>query len=333
MTHRAFFPPGRAGRARRGLGAILFIAAGMFAASTALAQSAISFVVAATPGTGVDILARVIGKEILANRGTAIVVDNRPGASGNIGAEHVARSRPDGTVLLVAATTFATNAALNTTRLPYNPVKDFTPIALLGTGALCLVVGSSFPANSLQEFIAAARAKPGSINYASPGNGTPQHLAMELVKQEAGIDLFHVPYKGTGGALSDVAGGHVSAMIAPIHTVTPLVSAGKLKVLAVMSPERFAGMAKVPTFKELGLPRAQVDIWYGLFAPAGTAPATIAQLNKDVNIALKGNGVAQSLAKQGITPAGGTPQLLAAKLQEELNRWPSIIKAAKITVD
>lgn len=333
MNHRAFLSPTRDGWARRAWGTTLFIVAGLISASPALAQNAITFVVAATPGTGVDILARVIGKQILANRGTVVVVDNRPGASGNIGAEHVARAKPDGTILLVAATTFATNAVLNASKLPYNPVKDFTPIALLGTGALCLVVPVSFPANTLQEFIAAARAKPGSINYASPGNGTPQHLAMELVKLEAGIDLFHVPYKGTGGALSDLAGGHVSAMIAPIHTVAPLVSGGKLKVLAVMSPERFSGMSNVPTFKELGLPKVQVDIWYGLFAPVGTAPALIVQLNKDVNLALNGNGVAQSLAMQGIVPAGDDPQLLATKLQLELERWPPIIKAAHITAD
>lgn len=333
MNHRAFLSPARDGWVRRAWGTTLFIVAGLISASPALAQNAMTFVVAATPGTGVDILARVIGRQILANRGTAVVVDNRPGASGNIGAEHVARAKPDGTTLLVAATTFATNAVLNASTLPYNPLKDFTPIALLGTGALCLVVPASFPANTLPEFIAAARAKPGSINYASPGNGTPQHLAMELVKLEAGIDLFHVPYKGTAGALSDLAGGHVSAMIAPIHTVTPLVSSGKLKVLAVMSPERFPGMAHVPTFRELGLPKVQVDVWYGLFAPAGTAPATIAQLNNDVNLALNGNGVAQSLARQGIVPAGGTPQVLAAKLQNELDRWPPIIKAAHINAN
>ena len=333
MNHRTLLSPTRDGWARRAWSTTLFIVAGLISASPALAQNAITFVVATTPGTGVDILARVIGKQITANRGTTVVVDTRPGASGNIGAEHVARAKPDGTILLVAATTFATNAVLNASNLPYNPVKDFTPIALLGTGALCLVVPASFPANTLQEFIAAARAKPGSINYASPGNGTPQHLAMELVKLEAGIDLFHVPYKGTGGALTDVAGGHVSAMIAPIHTVTPLASAGKLKVLAIMSPERFSGMPNVPTFKELGLPNVQVDVWYGLFAPAGTAPAAIAQLNKDVNLALKGNGVAQSLAKQGIVPAGGDPQILARKLQLELDRWPPIIKVAHITAD
>ncbi len=333
MVHGSSLFPYSGGRLRRALGAAMFTAASLIWVSPALAQNAISLVVAATPGTGVDILARVLGRQILANRGTAVVVDNRPGASGNIGAEHVARAKPDGATLLVAATTFATNTFLNATTLPYNPVRDFAPIALLGIGALCLVVPASYPANTLQEFISAAKAKPGSINYASPGNGTPQHLAMELVKLEAGIDLFHVPYKGTSGALTDVAGGHVSAMIAPIHTVMPLVASGKLKALAVMSLERFPGLPNVPTFRELGLPKVQIDVWYGLFAPAGTAPATLAQLNKDVNLALKGDGVAQSLSRQGIVPAGGSPQQLARKLQDELDRWPPIIKAANITAD
>jgi tripartite-type tricarboxylate transporter receptor subunit TctC len=317
---------------RHALRAALVLAAG-FTALPALAQNAITMVVATTPGTGVDILAREVGQQLLLNRGTTVVVDNRPGASGNIGAEHVARSKADGTTLLLAATTFATNASINTDTLPYDPIKDFTPIAIMGTGTLCLVVTSTFPANTLQEFIAQAKARPGKINYASPGAGTPQHLAMELVKLEAGIDLFHVPYKASAGATNDLAGGHVSAMIAPIHTITPLVNAGKLKVLAVMSPERFAGMPDVPTFKELGMPKVQVDVWYGLFAPAGTPANVVAQINKDVNQALKGKGVAESLDKQGIEPGGGTPQMLAAKLQNELNRWPPVVKAAHITAE
>jgi tripartite-type tricarboxylate transporter receptor subunit TctC len=314
-------------------GRTLLLAAALAAALQGEAQTALTLVVAASPGTGVDILAREVGQQFMQARGTAVVVDNRAGASGNLGAEFVARAKPDGATLLVGATTFATNASVNAATLPYDPQKDFVPVALLGTGTLCLVVSSSFPASTIQQFIAQAKAAPGKINYASPGNGTPQHLAMELVKLEAGIDLFHVPFKATSSAINDVAGGHVSAMIAPIHTVLPLVTAGKLKLLAVLSPERLASLPKVPTFKEVGLPRLQLDVWYGLFAPAATPPAVVAQLNRDVNQALKGKGVAENLARQGIEPGGGAPQVLADKLQAELTRWPPVVKAAHITAD
>ncbi|MDX3904864.1 MAG: tripartite tricarboxylate transporter substrate binding protein [Pigmentiphaga sp.] len=301
-------------------------------AAAPAAQHTISMVVAASPGTGVDILARAIGQQFATRWGVAAVVDNRPGASGNIGADHVARAKPDGATLLVAATTFATNAAVNQS-LPYDPVKDFTPVALLGTGTLCLVVPASFPASTLAEFVAAAKATPGAINYASPGNGTPQHLAMELFKQEAGIDLFHVPFKGTGGAINDLSGGHVSAMIAPLHTVLPLVKGEKLKILGVMSTERVAPLPQVPTFRELGYDKVQVDVWYGLLAPAGTPAAVVDRLNQQVNEALKAPEVVASLAKQGIEPQGGTPGRMAEVLATEIKRWPPVVRAAQIKAD
>ncbi|OVZ57344.1 hypothetical protein CDO44_18240 [Pigmentiphaga sp. NML080357] len=296
------------------------------------AQQTISMVVAASPGTGVDILARAISQQLAMRSGIAAVVDNRPGASGNIGADHVARSKPDGSTLLVAATTFATNAAVNHA-LPYDPIKDFAPVALLGTGTLCLAVPASFPANTLADFIAKAKAEPGKINYASPGNGTPQHLAMELFKQEAGIDLFHVPFKGTGGAINDLSGGHVSAMIVPLHTVMSLVKGGKLKILAVMSGERVPSLPTVPTFRELGYDQVQVDVWYGLLAPAGTPTAVIDRLNGEVNEALKNPEVIAGLAKQGIEPQGGTPGRMANVLAAEIKRWPPVVRAAQIKAD
>ncbi|MBX6319026.1 tripartite tricarboxylate transporter substrate binding protein [Pigmentiphaga sp.] len=296
------------------------------------AQSTVSLVVATTPGTGPDILARAIGQQLMSRFGTTAVVDNRPGASGNIGADHVARSRPDGSTLLVAATTFATNAAVNRA-LPYDPIKDFEPIALLGTGTLGLAVPASFPAETLKEFVEKARARPGSINYASPGNGTPQHLAMELFKQEAGIDLFHIPFKGAGGAVNDLAGGHVSAMIVPLHTIQPLVNGGKVKVLAVMSAQRAPSMPEVPTFRESGYERVQVDVWYGLLAPKGTPQATVDKLNKEVNEVLKSEEVTASLAKQGIHPEGGKPGRMADVLALEVKRWPPVVRAANITAD
>lgn len=295
-------------------------------------MSNVTMVVATTPGTGSDILARTLSQQFASRLGIVAVVDNRAGASGNIGADYVARAKPDGATLLVAATTFATNAAVHPS-LPYDPVKDFEPVALLGTGTLALVVPASFPANTLAEFVALAKSSSDAINYASPGNGTPQHLAMELFKQEAGIKLFHIPFKGASGALNDVTGGHVSAMIAPVHTVSPLVRGGKLKMLAVMSRERSSAFPAVPTFREQGYPNVQVDVWYGLFAPKGTATAIVQNLNQEVNLALRNADVAASLARQGIDVAGGAPAVMAETLEAELKRWPPVVRGAGIKAD
>jgi tripartite-type tricarboxylate transporter receptor subunit TctC len=212
-------------------------------------------------------------------------------------------------------------------------VKDFAPVALLGTGTLCLVVPSSSTANTLAEFLQMAKTSAKGVNYASPGNGTPQHLAMELLKFEAGLNLFHVPFKGTAGAVNDVAAGHVSAMIAPVHTVMPLVKAGKLKILAVLSSDRVPQMPQVPTFKEQGLPKVQVDIWYGLMAPKGTSPQVIQSINQEVNLVLKNPEIVANLAKQGIDAGGGSPQIMADTLSAELKRWPPVVKAAQIKAD
>lgn len=332
MTSRNLDSAGQRGWITRAGSAWALATALVLHASSHAALGNITLVVATTPGTGSDILARTLSQQFSSRLGIVAVVDNRPGASGNIGAEYVARARPDGSVLLVAATTFATNAAVHPS-LPYDPVKDFEPVALLGTGTLALVVPASFSANTLGEFVAMAKANADAINYASPGNGTPQHLAMELFKQEAGIKLFHVPFKGAAGALNDLTGGHVSAMIAPVHTVGSLVKAGKLKMLAVMSRERAASWPAVPTFREQGFANVQVDVWYGLFAPRGTAAATVQQLNEEVNQTLKSGEIAAGLARQGIDVSGGAPAVMAQTLDSEIKRWPPVVRAAGIKAD
>ncbi len=296
------------------------------------APANLSLIVSASPGTGLDILARTLSQHFGLKGSYATVVDNKAGASGNIAADQVARAKPDGATLLVVGTTFATNAAVNP-NLSFDTVKDFAPVALLGTGTLCLVVPSSSPANNLPEFLQMAKTSAKGIDYASPGNGTPQHLAMELLKYEANLNLFHVPFKGTAGAVNDVAAGHVAAMIAPVHTVMPLVKAGKLKMLAVLSAERVPQLPQVPTFKEQGLPKVQVDIWYGLMAPKGTSPQVIQSLNQEVNQVLKNPEVVASLAKQGIDAGGGVPHVMADTLAAELKRWPPVVKAAQIKAD
>ncbi len=318
---------------RCGLTAAIGLLLSLTGVQESLAQSGpVSIVVATSAGTGVDVIGRVMGEQLSKQLDTAFVIENRAGASGNIGAEYVANAAPNGRTLLVGATTFGTNPAVNT-QLRYHPVKDFTPISLMGTGIISLAVTPNLPVNSVQELIALAKSKPGSINYASPGNGTPQHLAMELLKLETGADLFHEPYKTTGGALTDLAGGHVSAMLVPVDSALPLASAGKLKILAVMSAERFSGLPDVPTFTEAGYPKLQVDVWYGLFAPAGTPSELIAKLNQNVDQALKQPSVIETLKKQAIEPVGGPPERMAELLRSELDRWPAVVKAAHISAD
>jgi tripartite-type tricarboxylate transporter receptor subunit TctC len=310
----------------------LCAAVGMGGQAVTAAPANLSLIVSASPGTGLDILARTLSQQFGLKGSYTTVVDNKAGASGNIAADLVARAKPDGTNLLVVGTTFATNAAVNP-NLPFDTVKDFAPVALLGTGTLCLVVPSASTANTLPEFLQMAKSSVKGVDYASPGNGTPQHLAMELLKFEANLNLFHVPFKGTAGAVNDVAAGHVSAMVAPVHTVMPLVKAGKLRVLAVLSAERVAQLPQVPTFKEHGLPKVQVDIWYGLMAPKGTSPQVIQTLNQEVNQVLKSPEVMANLAKQGIDAGGGSPQVMVDTLAAELKRWPPIVKAAQIKAD
>jgi tripartite-type tricarboxylate transporter receptor subunit TctC len=228
----------------------------------------VSLVVPYTPGTGIDIIARTLGQKLTTRWGQGVVVDNKPGASGNIGSEFVARAPADGYTLLVTATSLVTNAALNR-NLRYDPVKSFAPVGLLATGTMSLIVSNSTPAATVQEFVALAKKRPGELNYGSSGNGTPQHLTMELFKLEAGIEVTHIPYKGTAGAVNDVIGGRVNAMFMPIHTALPYVNQNEMRMLAVVAPERSAVVRVVPTMAEAGFPGVQVENWYGLFAAGG----------------------------------------------------------------
>src|SRR3954454_19529837 len=222
-----------------------------------------------TAGTGPDLLARILGEELRQRWNQPVIVENKPGASGNIGTQDAARAEPDGNTLLVTVNTFVMNASLYKS-IPYDPETSFAPIAEIATGVLALVVHPSLNVASLQEFVAAARAKPGEINYASPGRGTPQHLAMELLKLTAQVDLTHIPYAGSAGAIKDLAGGHVSAMFLPVHTALPLVESGNIRILAVGSARRAHQAPQVPTLAELGVTGFDVDLWYAVLAPAGT---------------------------------------------------------------
>ena len=307
--------------------------------SAALAQDGaawptrtIQIVVPYTPGTGADILARVLGPKLAERWKVGVVTDNRAGASGNIGTDFVAKSAPDGYTLLCTATSFGTNPAVNR-KLPFDPVNGFAPVVLLATSSVAVIVTSGLPAKSMREFLELARSQPGKLYYSSPGNGGPQHLAMELLKLDARIDLVHVSYRGSGGALADLVGGHVQAMIVSLQTAAPYVQSGKLRMLSVMSAERSPAFPDVPTLKELGLPDLEVDTWYGVFAPAGTPGAVVAKLNAELNPLLKQPEIRELLAKQGMAAAGGTPERFGDLVKRELARWSRVVAKAGIKAD
>jgi tripartite-type tricarboxylate transporter receptor subunit TctC len=309
----------------------LFLVCAASAAAQDYPSRPIHIIVPYTPGTGADILSRVLGPKIAARWKAAVVTDNRPGATGNIGATEAAKAAPDGYTLLLTATSFTTNPALKPA--PFDPEKDFAPIALLATGALGVYVHPQVPAKSMREFVDLVRSQPGKLYYSSPGNGGPQHLAMELLKLENGMDIIHVPYKGAAGAISDLVGGHVQAMISALQTVAPHVQSGRLRMLAVMSARRSEAFPDVPTLKEAGLPDLEVETWYAIFAPAGTPHAIVMRVNREMNELLKEADVKDVIAKQGLVPEGGTPEALGARVKRELAAWTRVVKAAGIKAD
>lgn len=314
----------------------LFALAAAFFATCALAQDyptrPVHLIVPYTPGTGADILARLLAPKLGERWNAAIVTENKPGATGHIGTEHVAKSAPDGHTLLVIATSFGTTPALKSS-LPFDPLKSFAPVALIATSGLVVVIHPQLPARTMREFVDLAKREPGKMHYSSPGNGGPQHLAMELLKLETGIDIIHVPYKGAAGALQDVVGGHVQATIAAVQTAHPNVQSGKLRALGIMSGERSPAYPDVPTMKEQGLSQLEVETWYGVFAPANTPSGVIRKINSEIDAALKDATVRAVLEKQGMTPRGGPPERLGELVARELPRWARVVKAAGIRAD
>jgi tripartite-type tricarboxylate transporter receptor subunit TctC len=292
----------------------------------------IRLIVPFTVGTGPDLLARILGEELRQRLNQTIIVDNKPGASGNIGTQLAARANPDGLTLLITVNTFVMNASLFNS-IPYDPEKSFVPIAELTTGALALVVNPSVKANNVAELIELARSKPGEINYASPGRGTPQHLAMELFKLTAKINLTHIPYPGSAGAVKDLLGGQVSAMFLPVHTALPLAANGQIRILAVGSKTRAPQAPQVPTLVESGVPGFDVDLWYGALAPAGTPKDIVDRYNKAINAVIAEPRVQELLGKQGMVAEGGAPDRLAELIAKDGPRWAKVVKDAGITAE
>jgi len=311
--------------------ALLFAAVAAGANAQEWPSRPVHVVVPYTPGTGADILSRVLGPKLSERWKTPVVVDNKPGATGNIGADHVAKSDPDGYTFLVTATSFTTNPALKPA--PFDPVKDFAPVVLLATGNLGVFINPQVPAKSMKEFVELVRSQPGKLYYSSPGNGGPQHLAMELLKLETGMNIVHVPYKGAAGAVADLVGGHVQAMVSALQTVAPHVRAGRLRMLGVMSDKRAPAFPDVPTLAEQGFPGLDVETYYAMFAPAGTPEAIVKRVNADMNDFLKEQDVEKLLAKQGLDAAGGAPEVLGTRVKRELDRWTRVVKAAHIKAD
>ena len=292
----------------------------------------IHVIVPYTPGSGADTLARLIGPRLSERWKVPLVTENKPGATGNIGTEQVAKSPADGYTLLFTATSHGTTAAFGKP-LPFDPLKSFAPVALVANSALCVLVHPALPIRSMKDLVDAARRAPGKLHYSSPGSGGPQHLTMELLKLETGIDLVHVPYKGLGGAMADLMGGHVQAMVSALQSAAPHVQSGKLRMIGVMSAERWPAFPDVPTMKEQGLPQLEVETWYGLLAPAGTPAAVVAKLNAEVNAILRESEMRELLARQGLAPAGGPPERLGERIRGEIARWTRVVREARIKAD
>ena len=290
----------------------------------------ITFVVPFAPGGNTDTLARLIGQKLSPVLGQPIVVENKPGAGGNVGSGFVAKAKPDGyTILGGTISSHAINASVYPD-LPYDVVKSFEPIILIGTGPLVLVAGANTPYKSLQDVIAAAKAKPGELTFASAGPGTSPHLAGELLKIIAQIDMRHVPYRGSGPAVTDVVAGHVPLMFDTALVVGSHVRAGKLRALAVASSKRLDSMPDVPTAAESGVQGFEVGTWQAIFAPAGTPKPIVQRLNTEIAQILKQPDIQAKLAELGLTPAGGTPEELAEFQKAEIAKWAKVVKEANV---
>ena len=289
----------------------------------------VRIIVPSPPSGGTDIVARVLAQHFSNALRQQFFVENKPGAGNVIGIEAAARAAPDGYTLLVSASTIALNSVLYK-KVPYDPVRDFTPITLAATAPNILVVNPKLPINSVAELIAAAKAEPGRLTYGTPGIGTSPHLCMELFKSMAGVDLQHVPYKGTAAAVTDIIGGQIDVAFATALTAKPLIDAGRLRALAVSGPRRVAALPGVPPVAEAGVPGYEAMQWYGLLAPAGTPTALVERVHAQAMVALRSPEMKARLAADGAEPLGTTPAEFGAYIKRELDKWARVRDAAHI---
>ena len=325
-----------AGLWRLAVGALLAfsaLAAAPMAGAQAYPAKPIRIVVPFPPGGATDILARAVAQKLTDAWGQAVVVDNRPGAGGNIGSELVAKAAPDGYTLEMGTVgTHAINASLYA-KMPYDHVKDFAPVILVAGVPNVLVVNPSLPVSSVQELIAYAKANPGKLNFASSGNGTSIHLAGELFKVMAGVQMTHIPYKGSAPALQDLIGGQVQLMFDNLPPSLPHIKAGKLRALAVTSATRSSALPDTPTIAESGLPGFEASSWFGVLAPAGTPPAIIARLNAEIGAWLASAEAKEKMLALGANIGGGSPEDFARHIAAETAKWQKVVKASGAKVD
>ena len=319
---------------------LLVIAAGIAALHAIVAVAAdpypvkpVRLIVPFPPGGPADALARTVGDRLSASLRQSVVVDNRPGAAGNIGMELAAKSAPDGyTLVLAPAGNLTVNPSLYR-NVPYDVARDFAPVTVIAAVPNILVVNPAVPAQNLEELIRYAKANPGRLNFSSPGSGSGAHLAGELLKSAAGIDVVHVPYNGIAPAVTAVVAGDVQMMFAGAPSALPQVSAGKLRALAVASPKRIAAAPALPTLDESGLPGFDVTSWYSIVVPAGTPAAVIERLQRDIAQALGNPGVRAKLAGLGAEPIANSPAEFALMIKSETAKWGKIVKDANIKAE
>ena len=289
---------------------------------------AVRIIVPSPPAGGTDIVGRVLAEHFSKTLGQQFFVENKPGAGNLIGIEAAARSAPDGYTLLMTASTLVLNSVLYK-RVPYDPIRDFAPITIAATAPNILIVNASVPAKTTAELIALAKQKPGALSYGTPGIGTSPHLCMELLKYMAGIDITHVPYRGTAAAVTDVMSGQIQAAFATALTAKPQVDAGRVRALAVSGPRRVEALPNVPPVAE-AVPGYEAMQWYGLLAPMGTPASIVERLNAEALVALRSKEMKDRLAADGAEPLGSTPAEFGAFIRRELDKWNKVAEAAKI---
>ena len=302
-------------------------------AQTAYPNKPVRILVPFPPGGPADALARIVGDKLGQALGQPFVIENKPGAGGNIGMEQGAKAAPDGYTLTLAPTGNLTIAPSLYAKLPYDPAKDYAPITVIATVPNLLIVHPSVPAKTLRELIALAKAKPGTLNYASPGNGSGPHLAGELLKSMAGIDIVHVPYNGVGPAMAGVLAGDVQLFFAQSSAALAHVKSGKVIALGVASPKRIVAAPELPTIAEAGLPGFEVISWYGLVAPAGTPAPIVERLQVEIAKALASSDVREKISTLGAEPLGNSPVEFATMQRAEAARWAKLARDANIHAD
>lgn len=311
--------------------ALLLLLAGAAGAQTWPAQS-VRIIVPFTPGTGMDTIARTVAPRLSERLGQPVVVANVPGASGNIGADQVAKAAPDGYTILMGANTMLMASQLYK-NVPFDPVRDFAPVSMAAWGTLMLVANPKTGIKSMQDLIAQAKARPGHISFGSPGVGTPHHMAMELFKVQAQLFMLHVPYRGSAGYVTDLLSGEVNVGFLPIHVAQGFVNSGRLNALAVGSPKRHPVSPNVATFEEQGVRGVEVDLWYAFFAPAKTPAAVVQRLNTELMAILKLPEIAGVLGKAGLVADASTPAALGGIVNQDYARWGAVIQRNRITAE